>query len=83
VKRDWRTAPVDEAFRALLAYAEKLTLTPVACGREDVQLLRSHGWSDEAILTAVSVIGFFNHINRVVDALGVPPEDFMKPEAGG
>ena len=40
--------------------------------------LRQHGWTDEEILAAVQIIGFFNYYTRMVDALGVEPEDFMR-----
>lgn len=39
--------------------------------------LRAHGWSDEDILNATHIIGFFNYYTRLADALGVEPEDFM------
>ncbi len=79
VKNDWRTAPVDEATRSLLAYAEKMTKTPQAMTEEDLNLLREKGHSDEAIHDAVQVISYFNYINRIADALGVDPEEFMQP----
>ena len=45
--------------------------------RETVDALRGHGWTDEDILVATHIIGFFNYYTRMVDALGVEPEDFM------
>ncbi len=47
---------------------------------DDLEPLRSAGLSEGAILEAVHVIGYFNHINRVADALGVDPEGFMMGE---
>jgi alkylhydroperoxidase family enzyme len=44
----------------------------------DTQGLHQVGWSDEAIVDAVGVIGFFNFITRVADALGVE----LNPEYG-
>lgn len=41
------------------------------CREGDVERLRTAGWSDEAIVDAVGIIGFFNFITRVADALGV------------
>ncbi len=76
---DYRTADLDEADRALCDYAVKLTLRPDAVGAPDVQRLRGHGLSDEAITIAVQVIGYFNYINRVADALGVDAETWMSP----
>ena len=77
IVRDWRAARLDEADRALCAYAEKLTLRPTAMDEADVQQLRSAGWGDTAIHDATQVIGFFNYINRVADGLGVEREDFI------
>jgi len=45
--------------------------------RRTIDELRSHGWSDEQILLATQIVGFFNYYTRMVDALGVEPEDFM------
>jgi uncharacterized peroxidase-related enzyme len=65
--------------RALLDFAVQVTLHPHAGDEKAISTLRAAGWSDEAILEAVEVIGFFNYYNRLVDALGVDPE----PEWGG
>ena len=43
----------------------------------DVALLRNAGWDDRAIHDATQVCGYFNYINRVADALGVHPEEWM------
>lgn len=48
-------------------------------GEADVQGLRAAGLDDVAIHDATQIIGFFNYINRVADALGVQPEDFVRP----
>jgi len=45
----------------------------------DVDILRHHGFSDEAIHMAAQVVGYFNYINRIGDALGVDPEPWMSP----
>ena len=39
--------------------------------------LRGVGLDDSSILELVHVIGFFNHINRVADSLGVDLESWM------
>ena len=43
-------------------------------GQEDVDELRGHGWSDEAIHDAFQVISYFNYINRIADAVGIEDE---------
>ena len=48
-------------------------------GEADVESMRAAGLDDVAIHDATQIIGFFNYINRVADALGVQPEDFVRP----
>jgi len=60
--------------RALCDYAVKLTLAPSSVGLEDADALRAHGWDDTAIHDAIQVIGYFNYINRVADAVGIDDE---------
>lgn len=76
---DYREAELSKEDRALCDYAVKLTLTPGAMAESDLELLRDSGWSDEQIVVATQVIGYFNYINRMADALGVDPENWMKP----
>lgn len=70
VLADYRSAPIDGRLRAMLAFLEKLTLTPDEVGPDDVAPLRAAGIQDEAILDAVDVCVSFNIINRVADATG-------------
>jgi uncharacterized peroxidase-related enzyme len=74
---DFREAELSPSLRALGDYALKLTLSPAKMGREDVTVLRSHGFTDEQILAANLVASYFNFINRVADGLGVDLEDWM------
>jgi uncharacterized protein YciW len=55
----------------MLAYVEKLTLTPARMEREDVEALRAAGFDDRAILQIAQITGFFAYFNRVADGLGV------------
>lgn len=83
---DWRSAGLDKPTRALMDYAEKLTEEPAAVGQEDVEILRSHGFGDEAISSATQVIAYFNYINRIAEGLGVAHEDWLasdgRPRSG-
>ncbi|MDE2638725.1 MAG: hypothetical protein OXI30_20345 [Chloroflexota bacterium] len=79
IARDWRAAPLNQVDQALCAYAEKLTRAPSDMGEGDVERLRAAGLDDVAIHDATQIIGFFNYINRVADALGVEPERFVRP----
>ncbi len=44
---------------------------------QDLDALRKVGLADGEILEVVHIVGYFNYINRVADALAVDPEDFM------
>ncbi len=78
VTRDWRTAPLSDVDAALCAFAEKLTLTPSQMEESDIERLRAAGLDDRAIHDATQIIGYFNYIDRVADALGVEPETFIQ-----
>ena len=79
IARDWRSADLSDADRALCTYAEKLTHHQGDMGQADVDRLRAHGFDDVAIHDATQIIGYFNYITRVADGLGVEPEDFIEP----
>ena len=64
-------------MRAILEFAEQVTLAAYTVQPSDLDLLRSHGLDDETIFDVVEVVGFFNSINRIADALGVELEDFL------
>jgi uncharacterized peroxidase-related enzyme len=71
VAADFRTAPIAENEKALLAYLEKLTLAPASASAQDVEALHAAGWVDEAIYDAVTVCALFNFYNRWVEGCGV------------
>jgi uncharacterized protein YciW len=43
----------------------------------DLDRLRAHGFSDVDIHDATQIIGYFNYIVRVADALGVPLDPWL------
>jgi len=59
----------------MLAYAEKLTLTPSKVEREDVEALKQAGFSDTDVLEMAEVTAYFAFVNRLADGLGVPLEE--------
>lgn len=71
VTRDFRTAPLSAADRALLEYAAKLTTAPAAAVQEDVARLRALGFSDAAIVETATQTALFNYLNRVIQGLGL------------
>jgi uncharacterized peroxidase-related enzyme len=79
----WRDAELSPQDAALCAYAEKLTLAPAEMSAADVEALRGAALSDEAIHDAIQVIGFFNYINRVADAVHVDLEHGMAADPRG
>lgn len=79
IARDWRSAPLERVDKALCEYAAKLTHTPSEMTPADLNALREEGLDDRAIHDATQVISYFNYINRIADALGVEPEDFIQP----
>jgi uncharacterized protein YciW len=64
----------------MLAYAEKLTLSPSSMTLEDLEGLRAH-FSEEQALDIVTIASLFNFIDRVADALGVELDPMMKQMA--
>ena len=75
VLRDFRTAPLSAADRALLEYAAKLTAAPATVAREDIDGLRQLGLSDAAIVEIATQTALFNYLNRVIQGLGLGEPD--------
>lgn len=69
--RDYRTAPISDADKAMLNYVIKLTRDATQIGPADHKHLRAAGFDDVAILQITLIAAWFNYINRVADALGV------------
>ena len=61
----------------MLEYVENVTRNAWELRKKDVDALKEIGFSDTDILDIVHITGYFNHINRIADALGVDLEDFM------
>lgn len=74
IREDYSQAVLSVADRTMLDYAAKLTLTPAAVAREDVQALRDAGFDDRAILDIAQITAYFAFVNRTADGLGVALE---------
>ncbi len=72
---DFRHAEIDDAERAMLEYAAKLTEKPWTMDKSDVINLRENGFTDEAILDINQVAGYYAFVNRLADGLGVELEN--------
>ena len=70
-------AGLTPAERVLLDYVELITNAAYRSTAEDVQKLRDAGWSEEQISEAVYITAIFAFFNRVADAFGVPPQDYL------
>ncbi|MBV7332754.1 peroxidase-related enzyme [Chloroflexi bacterium TSY] len=70
---DYRRAGLDKRTLAMLDYAVKLTLHPAECSEADLDLLRTHGFSDETIFDIAETAAMFNFTNRMASATGMMP----------
>ena len=57
----------------MLDYAVKLTKEPASCTPQDLDHLRSLGFSDQAIFDIAEVTAMFNFTNRLASAIGMLP----------
>jgi uncharacterized peroxidase-related enzyme len=71
---DYTTADLPPSDRAMLDYAVKLTRTPWAMTRADVDLLRGAGFDDVAIHDICCITAYYAFVNRIADGLGVELE---------
>jgi len=71
IRRDYKTAPIDERDLAMLDYVAELTRDATRITPKHHERLRAVGFDDRAILQITLIASWFNYINRVADALGV------------
>ena len=61
---------------SLCEFAEYLTLNPGKSNKIDItEQLKIAGLNDNAILDATLVVAYFNFVNRIIQGLGVNPEE--------
>jgi uncharacterized peroxidase-related enzyme len=70
---NYRAAQLSTRHRAMLDFADKLTLQPDQIVEPDRQRLRDAGFSDHDIWDIANVIGFYNMTNRVASAVEMQP----------
>jgi uncharacterized peroxidase-related enzyme len=66
----------------MLTYAVKLTRTPGEVVADDVQALRTIGFSDRDVLDICEVIAYYAYANRIADGLGIDIEDWYPEDDG-
>jgi alkylhydroperoxidase family enzyme len=65
------------AERVLMDYVKLITENSASSTAEDVQKLRDAGWREEQIAEAVYIIAMFAFFNRVADAFGIAPQNYL------
>jgi uncharacterized protein YciW len=76
---DYRTAPIDEPLRALLAFIETAATAAWRITNDAIQEVKNAGWTDEAIYDAICVCALFNFYTTWVDASGVKSLEDYRP----
>jgi alkylhydroperoxidase family enzyme len=71
VLKDYLTAPISDAEKALFKFVEKVNRQSNTIGPADLAEAKAAGWTDEALYDAISVCALFNFYNRWIDATGV------------
>ncbi len=78
VNRAYREGHLDQRRFTMLSYATKLTLTPQSMHQDDVESLRSAGFSDCDVLHIAEVVAYYAYVNRIADGLGVELEEYAQ-----
>lgn len=65
------------AERVLLEYVQLITEAAYRSTAEDVEKLRAAGWNEDQIAEAVYIIAMFAFFNRIADAFGIPPQNYL------
>ncbi len=80
--RGGRQLALSAAERTMLDYAERLTLSPGAMRRADVDRLREAGFDDRGIHDICAIAAYYAFVNRIADGLGVELEDRFRRAPG-
>jgi len=78
---NWRAADLPPRQHAMLAFAEKVTLSAAQIEEADRQALRDVGFSDREIWDIAAVASFFNMSNRMASAVDMRPNDEYHAQA--
>jgi len=72
---NFRKADITDRQREMLAFAEKVALNSAALEESDYEVLRSHGFDDEAIWDIGAIAAFFALSNRMANLTAMRPND--------
>ncbi len=72
---NWRVAGLDARQKAMLTFAEQMTIASAKIEEKDRDALRQVGFSDRDIWDIAAVAGFYNMSNRIASATDMRPND--------
>ena len=78
---NWRVAPLDARQRAMLGFAEQMTVASATIEEKDRDALRQVGFSDRDIWDIAATAGFFNMSNRIASATDMRPNEAYHAQA--
>ncbi len=71
VLADVESSDLDDRHKALFRFVDRVNHESPQITPADLEIVRSAGWTDEAIYFAITVCALFNFYNRWIDATGV------------
>jgi uncharacterized peroxidase-related enzyme len=71
LRQDYTRADLSQQDRAMLDFADRISIAAYELTSDDLEGLRAVGFDDVGILQITLIAAWFNYINRVADALGV------------
>ena len=74
VALDYTVTDIPMVLKALLNFASKLNMQPTKLIKQDVDTLRTFGYTDEQILETVIVVGLAKFANYIAFGLGTLPD---------
>lgn len=74
---DLKSASLTPEQRALLRFVQKVTEASNSVSPQDVEHLRSFGWTDLQIAEAIHLAALFACFNRVVNGFGLPSQGLL------
>lgn len=75
-------SPVMPRLKPILHYVRKLTITPSAVTKSDVDAMVDEGWSEQTLEDVIAITCLFNFYNRLLDGHGVKGKDSIYAFAG-
>jgi len=72
---DWRKAPLDARMHAVLSVATRLGADPAAVTAADLELLTSHGLSEDDVWDVGMITAFFALSNRLAHFAAIMPNE--------